>query len=169
VRSVRRRATRPARSTSRLRREEVVYMKCSFPFWVPLQRPVIGIAVALAVVACQQAPVTGRWQVMAVPESTETQTGLQAYQEIKQESKISHNPELNERIQLVGSRIARVSPHPEWAWEFTLFENNEPNAFALPGGKVGVHTGLFKVARNDDQLAAVMGHEIAHAIARHGA
>ena len=52
--------------------------------------------------------------------------------------------------------------------EFNLFDDDSPNAFALPGGKVGVNTGLFKVAKNDDQLAAVIGHEVAHAIARHG-
>ena len=95
--------------------------------------------------------------------------GLQAYQQIKQEEKISSNAELNQRVQTVGRRIAAVSGHPEWDWQFTLFENPEPNAFALPGGKVGVYTGLFKVAQNDAQLAAVMGHEVGHAIARHGA
>jgi predicted Zn-dependent protease len=141
-------------------------MRCSFPLSGSLGRLVL--ALGLAVTACQQAPVTGRWQVMAVPESQETEMGLQAYQQIKAESKISRDPELNKRIQRVGSRIAKVSPHPEWAWEFTLFQDDEPNAFALPGGKVGVNTGLFKVARNDAQLAAVMGHEVAHAIARHG-
>jgi predicted Zn-dependent protease len=95
--------------------------------------------------------------------------GLQAYQQIKQEEKVSRNPELNRRVQEVGRRIAAVSGHPDWDWQFTVFDNDEPNAFALPGGKVGVNTGLFKVARNDAQLAAVMGHEVAHAIARHGA
>jgi predicted Zn-dependent protease len=95
--------------------------------------------------------------------------GLQAYQQIKQEEPVSRNADLNERVQRVGRRIAKVSGQPEWDWQFTLFENPEPNAFALPGGKVGVYTGLFKVAKNDAQLAAVMGHEVGHAIARHGA
>ena len=85
------------------------------------------------------------------------------------ESKVSKDPELNRRVQEVGRRIAAASPQPEWDWQFTLIENDEPNAFALPGGKVGVNTGLFQVAKNDDQLAAVVGHEVAHAIARHGA
>src|SRR5690606_41408419 len=76
---------------------------------------------------------------------------------------------LNQRLQTVGRRIAAVSGHPDWDWQFTLFDNPEPNAFALPGGKVGVYTGLFKVAQNDAQLAAVIGHEVGHAIARHGA
>jgi metalloendopeptidase OMA1, mitochondrial len=128
-----------------------------------------GLSVALAVAACQQAPLTGRNQLILLPESQDSQMGLQAYQQIREESRISRDAELNQRVQTVGRRIAEVSPHPEWEWEFTVFENDEPNAFALPGGKVGVHTGLFKVAENDDQLATVIGHEVAHAIARHGA
>jgi metalloendopeptidase OMA1, mitochondrial len=134
-----------------------------------LHAAVVALSLAAIVAACQQAPVTGRQQFILLPESQDAQMGLQAYQEIKQESEISRNSELNRRVQRVGRRIAEVSPHPEWDWEFTLFENDEPNAFALPGGKVGVNTGLFRVAKNDDQLAAVMGHEVAHAIARHGA
>lgn len=133
-----------------------------------VRKVVPGLAFAVALAACAQAPVTGRQQLILLPESQDAQMGLQAYQEIKQESRISQNPELNRRVQEVGRRIAAVSPQPEWDWEFTVFENDEPNAFALPGGKVGVHTGLFKVAQNDAQLATVIGHEVAHAIARHG-
>ena len=129
----------------------------------------VGLSFALALAACAQAPVTGRNQLILLPESQDADMGLQAYQQIKQEEKISGNAELNQRVQTVGRRIAAVSGHPEWDWQFTLFDNPEPNAFALPGGKVGVYTGLFKVAQNDAQLAAVMGHEVGHAIARHGA
>ena len=128
-----------------------------------------GVSLALVVAACAKAPVTGRSQLILLPESQDADMGLQAYQQIKQEEKISNNAELNQRVQTVGRRIAAVSGHPEWDWQFTLFDNPEPNAFALPGGKVGVYTGLFKVAQNDAQLAAVMGHEVGHAIARHGA
>jgi predicted Zn-dependent protease len=128
-----------------------------------------GLSLALAVAACAQAPVTGRNQLILLPESQDADMGLQAYQQIKQEEKVSGNAALNQQVQTVGRRIAAVSGHPEWDWQFTLFENPEPNAFALPGGKVGVYTGLFKVAQNDAQLAAVMGHEVGHAIARHGA
>jgi predicted Zn-dependent protease len=129
----------------------------------------IALLLALSLAACESAPVTGRHQLILLPESQDAEMGLQAYQQIKQEQQISQDPELNRRVQEVGRRIAEVSPHPEWEWQFTLFENEEPNAFALPGGKVGVNTGLFKVAKNDAQLAAVVGHEVAHAIARHGA
>jgi predicted Zn-dependent protease len=130
---------------------------------------VAGLSVTVMLAACQQAPMTGRNQLILLPESQDAQMGLQAYQQIKQEEKIARDPALNRRVQTVGRRIAAVSGHPEWDWQFTLFDNPEPNAFALPGGKVGVYTGLFKVAQNDAQLAAVLGHEVAHAIARHGA
>lgn len=128
----------------------------------------VGLVCA-ALAGCQAAPVTGRNQLIVMPESQDAQLGLDAYQQILAESEISKDPELNRRVEEVGRRIAAASPHPEWDWQFTVIENDEPNAFALPGGKVGVNTGLFLVAKNDDQLAAVMGHEVAHAIARHGA
>jgi metalloendopeptidase OMA1, mitochondrial len=128
-----------------------------------------GLLLAAVLAGCQAAPVTGRQQLIVLPESQDAQMGLDAYQQILSESKISKDPTLNRRVQEVGRRIAAVSPHPEWEWQFTVIENDEPNAFALPGGKVGVNTGLFQVAKNDAQLAAVIGHEVAHAIARHGA
>jgi metalloendopeptidase OMA1, mitochondrial len=127
-----------------------------------------GLVLA-ALLGCQAAPVTGRNQLIVLPESQDAQMGLDAYQQILAESKVSTDQALNRRVQEVGRRIAAASPHPEWEWQFTLIENDEPNAFALPGGKVGVNTGLFQVAENDAQLAAVVGHEVAHAIARHGA
>jgi predicted Zn-dependent protease len=127
------------------------------------------LALGTMLAGCESAPVTGRNQLILLPESQDAQLGLQAYQQIKQEEKISTDPELNRRVQEVGRRIAAVSGHPEWDWQFTVFQNDEPNAFALPGGKVGVYTGLFKAAKDDAQLATVLGHEVGHAIARHGA
>jgi predicted Zn-dependent protease len=132
-------------------------------------RLVAGLVLAATLAACQAAPVTGRNQLIVLPESQDSQMGLEAYQQILSESEISKDPELNRRVTEVGRRIAAASPHPEWDWQFTVIENDEPKAYAPPGGKVGVTTGLFQVAKNDDQLAAVMGHEVAHAIARHGA
>lgn len=119
--------------------------------------------------ACETAPITGRNQLILVDDAQVQALGLQAYQEMKQKQSVSNDQALNRRVQQVGRDIARISAKPDWDWEFTLFDNDSPNAFALPGGKVGVNTGLFKAARNDDQLAAVIGHEVAHAIARHGA
>ena len=122
----------------------------------------------LALTACQTAPITGRSQLILVGDEKVQALGLQAYQQMQQTMPRSSDQALNRRVQEVGKRIAAISPKPDWDWEFTLFEDDNPNAFALPGGKVGVNTGLFKVAKNDDQLATVIGHEVAHAIARHG-
>ncbi len=132
-------------------------------------KPIASAFTALAILAaCDTAPITGRSQLILVGDQQVQALGLQAYNQMKQEMPRSNDRALDRRVQEVGKRIAAISPQPDWDWEFTLFDNDSPNAFALPGGKVGVNTGLFKVAKNDDQLAAVMGHEVAHAIARHG-
>ena len=132
-------------------------------------RAALAAAMALVLAGCASAPITGRNQLILLPESQDAEMGLAAWQEIREQQPVSNNRELQARVERIGRRIAAVSGAEDWDWQFTLFENDEPNAFALPGGKVGVHTGLFKVAKNDDQLAAVMGHEVAHAIARHSA
>ena len=137
--------------------------------WAGFVRAVPAACLVGLLASCEAAPVTGRSQLILFPESQDAELGLQAYQQILAKSKVSKDARLNERVQTVGRRIAAVSGHPEFDWQFTLLENDQPNAFALPGGKVGVNTGLFKVAKNDAQLAAVIGHEVAHAIARHGA
>lgn len=129
----------------------------------------LTIVLAVGVLAaCASAPVTGRNQLILVSEPEAQKMGLQAYRQILGKSTISDREDYNRRVNTIGSRIAAVSGKPNLDWEFTVIENDTPNAFALPGGKVGVHTGLFKVAENDDQLATVMAHEVAHAIARHG-
>ncbi|MGH6619624.1 MAG: M48 family metallopeptidase [Alphaproteobacteria bacterium] len=127
------------------------------------------LAAGVAVTGCETAPVTGRQQMILMSDSQATEMGLTAYKQILKESKISPDKEMNERVRRVGQRIAAVSGRPDLPWEFNVIQDDTPNAFALPGGKVGVHTGLFKVAQNDDQLATVMAHEVGHAIARHSA
>ena len=120
-------------------------------------------------VGCQTAPITGRNQFIIVSDSQAVQLGADAYKQIRAETPVSKDPTMNQTVRDVGRRIAAVSHDPGYDWEFTVFENSDPNAFALPGGKVGVNTGLFQVAKNENQLAAVMAHEVAHAIARHSA
>ncbi|MDH3662135.1 MAG: M48 family metallopeptidase [Alphaproteobacteria bacterium] len=133
-------------------------------------KPVALAVIALiTLVACESAPITGRSQLILVGDQQVQALGLQAYQQMKQEKPLSRDQALIGRVKEVGRNVARISPKPDWDWEFNVFEDDSPNAFALPGGKVGVNSGLFKVAKNDDQLAAVIGHEVAHAIARHGA
>ena len=126
---------------------------------------------ALAVLTgCYTVPVTGRSSFMLVGSEEEQTLGLQAFTDVKKETPVSRDTTANARVQRVGQAIARVSDYPEWQWEFIVFDDtNTINAWCLPGGKVGVYTGLLPYARTDGELATVMAHEIAHAVARHGA
>lgn len=125
----------------------------------------------LVLSGCYTVPETGRKAFILTPVSQEMALGADAFRQIKGEENISTDAEATARVERVGRRIAEQAAEdmPELEWEFVLFENDEMiNAFALPGGKVGVYTGLLEVADTDDRLAAVMGHEIAHVTARHG-
>jgi predicted Zn-dependent protease len=128
-------------------------------------------AALLALAACYTNPVTGRQSLVLVQPSEELALGAQSFQQIRSQEKVSTDPAMNERVRRVGQRIAAAvgTQMPNAQWEFVVFESDEVNAFALPGGKVGVYTGLLKLAQSDDELAVVMGHEIGHVIARHGA
>jgi metalloendopeptidase OMA1, mitochondrial len=131
--------------------------------------PVLAVASFFA--GCTTVPETGRRQLVAIPAAQEAQMGLSAFAEIKQNERVSQDPQANARVQRVGERIAaavgREIPNAEW--EFVVFESDSINAFALPGGKVGVYTGLLNLVGSDDELAAVIGHEVAHVTSRHGA
>jgi predicted Zn-dependent protease len=118
--------------------------------------------------ACQTAPVTGRQQLILLSAAEENRLGLTAYEEILKDEKPSRDPQLNAMVSRVGQRIAAVAARPDFAWEFRLIDKDVANAFALPGGKVAVYTGIFKYTQTEAGLAVVMGHEIAHALARHG-
>jgi predicted Zn-dependent protease len=124
---------------------------------------------ALLLHACATAPETGRRQLLIVDSARETQLGLTAFEKKKQETPISRDAQANARLQAVGERIAPVVKMPNAHWEFVLFDAKEPNAFALPGGKVGVNTGILPITQDDAGLATVVAHEIAHVSAHHGA
>ncbi len=119
---------------------------------------------------CYTVPETGRKSLMLVSVGQETQLGAASFADLKSKGKVSNDAQKNATVQRVGTRIAHAvgDALPGAEWEFVLFDDESPNAFALPGGKVGVHTGLFEFAQTDDELAIVMGHEIAHVTARHG-
>ncbi len=125
------------------------------------------VAALLGVACTTTVPETGRKQVNLLPPSKEAALGLTEFQKMKETKRISTDPTLNELVQRVGRRLSIVMPLPNADWEFVVFEDPTPNAFALPGGKVGVHTGLFQVSRSEAGLAAVIGHEVAHVVARH--
>lgn len=121
----------------------------------------------------EEVPITGRNQLVDISRDQEVALGLQAYQEILSQSDVMQaGPEVD-RVRRIGRRLVAAAQEsgvePGYDWEFNVIRSDQVNAFALPGGKVAVYTGLLPVAANDDGLSAIMGHEIAHAIARHGA
>ena len=117
----------------------------------------------------EEVPLTGRSQLIDLSREQEAALGLESYRQILGQSQIvSSGPEVD-TIREIGRRLAAVSDDPGFEWEFNLIASDQANAFALPGGKVAVYAGLLPITQNHDGLAAVMGHEIAHAIARHGA
>jgi len=120
---------------------------------------------------CYTVPETGRTSII-LPVVNDVAQGAAAFADIKSKEKISADPVQNERVRRIGQRIAASvgDALPGAQWEFVVFDAPQTvNAFALPGGKVGVYTGLLNLSASDDEVAIVMGHEIAHVTARHGA
>jgi metalloendopeptidase OMA1, mitochondrial len=137
-------------------------------------------AILLGVVlsfGCTTNPYTDRSQFVVVPQSQATQMGLQAFQEILSDPKIqlSQSPEEQAAVERVAERIIQAAKKSEYAemansfdWEVVVIKDDQTaNAFALPGGKIAIYTGIFPMAQNDAGLAAIMGHEVVHALARH--
>jgi len=123
---------------------------------------------ALAITACSTVPYTGRKQFTIMPEDQMQQMSLEAWQEVQKEHPVSKDPAKTAMIERVGKRIAAVV-EVDYAWEFNLLQADDVvNAFCLPGGKVAFYTGILPICQNDDGIATVMGHEIAHAFAHHG-
>ena len=130
----------------------------------------ILIIILLMLFGCQTAPVTGRSQMIIYSEESEKKVGEDLFKEVLKESKISKDPAINEVVKRVGMRIAQAVDRPDYKWEFTVIDDNKTaNAFALPGGKVAVYTGILKYTKDDTGLATVLAHEVAHVVARHGA
>ncbi|MDD5087282.1 MAG: M48 family metallopeptidase [bacterium] len=126
-------------------------------------------ALLIAVAACYTNPQTGRKGLMLVSVQEETQLGFDSFAQIKNETPQSNDATKTAQVRAVGERIAAHVHLPQAEWEFVLFQADEtPNAFCLPGGKVGVYSGILPLTQSDAGLATVIGHEIAHAAARHG-
>ena len=128
---------------------------------------------------CETNPYTGRSQLLMTSVSEEMQLGAQAYQQVKNDPKVhqSQDPREVEPVKRVAARIIEAAKRSKYAemakqfqWEVTVIKDDKTmNAFALPGGKIAVYTGIFPVAKTEAGLAAVLGHEVTHALARHGA
>lgn len=131
--------------------------------------PRLSPLVLIALVACTTVPETGRRQLNLMSPGEEMKLGLTSFEQMKKEAPINRDPNLNALVQRVGKRIAAVAPLPNAQWEFVVFDSKEANAFCLPGGKVGIYTGILPITKDEAGLATVIGHEVAHAVARHGA
>lgn len=134
----------------------------------------------------EESSLTGRTQLISSTAQEEAALGLQAYRQILSQSDVLDSGQLPERVREIARRLVAVgpevekllaaergaSPSIEWGafdWQVSVIQSDQANAFCLPGGKIAVYTGIIPVAQNEDALAAVMGHEIAHALLRHGA
>lgn len=118
----------------------------------------------LLVQACATSPM-GRSQLKLLPEDQMQQMGLQAFDSLKKETPISQDRTKNQFVECIANAVTAVVGGQ---WEVVVFKDDTANAFALPGGKIGVHTGILKVSDNQSQLASVIGHEIGHVMAHHG-
>ena len=128
------------------------------------------IVIGFVLVGCIRAPGTARDQIIFISEEKEIALGVSAFRDVLRNARLNANPEINAMVNRVGRRIAAVANKPEYHWEFAVIQDdNQVNAFALPGGKVAVFTGILKLTKNEAGLATVMAHEVAHALQRHGA
>jgi len=134
---------------------------------------------AFTLMACTTNPYTGRHQLMMMSSSEEMKQGAQAYDQVLHDPKMppSHDSREIEPVQRVAAKIIDAAKKSKYAdtanqfeWEVSVIKDDKTmNAFALPGGKIAVYTGIFNVAKNEAGLAAILGHEVTHALARHGA
>ncbi len=133
----------------------------------------------LFIASCTTAPITERKQLKLIPETTLNRQAAQIYEKVKSKTKLSDNEKQLEEIKEIGSRIEEAvsayfisinekDPTYNFQWEYILVDNDKiKNAWCMPGGKIAVYTGILKITKNKHGLAAVMGHEIAHAVAKH--
>lgn len=128
----------------------------------------MGTAACSCFSGCKTAPVTGRRQLMLIPEHNEVAMGEQAFAEASEAEQAATNPKYQSLVDRVAGRIAGVSERSDYDWETRCVASEEMNAYALPGGKIVVYEGILPVCQNEAGLAVVMSHEVAHVLARHG-
>ena len=127
----------------------------------------IVASAAAILTSCSTTP-TGRKQLNLVPDSQMDQLGAQSFQEMQKKQKLSSNSSYLKISSCVVNHLLQHNGFKPKEWELKVFADQSVNAFALPGKKIGIHEGLFKAAKNQHQLAAVIGHEIGHVVAEHG-
>jgi predicted Zn-dependent protease len=128
-----------------------------------------GTVLPFATSGCVTNAATGRSQLMLVSQGQLAQLSASAWSEVKKDTPVSIDPTLNHQLRRVGNRIAKGANRSNESWEYAVFDTDEKNAFVMPGGKVGFYRGIMEFSENDDQIAAIMGHETGHVTARHAA
>ncbi len=132
-----------------------------------MKKLLVFISTLCVVVACAKSP-TGRSQFIFVDGDTMAKMGVESFTAMKEEEKVSTDKKVNAYVECVAEPILKVLPEGwQTDWEIVVFDSEQVNAFALPGRKIGVYTGILNVAENQDQLAAIIGHEVGHVIANH--
>ncbi|MEE2640969.1 MAG: M48 family metallopeptidase [Planctomycetota bacterium] len=124
--------------------------------------------IGLTACGCHSAPITGRKQLIMMPETQEMALGAEAFSSTLAREPESRDPGIREMVERVGQRIATVARRDDFQWEFKAIASPVQNAFCLPGGKVAIYEGILPICESEEGLAVVMSHEIAHALARHG-
>ena len=141
--------------------------------WFPIKnlRPIWPFIFLFGIItACQTAPITGRSQLILISPQKEIELGLASYKAILKNATLSSDPAVTKMVQEIGMKLAKASNQADFEWEFNVIEDDKMiNAFALPGGKVAVYTGILPYTKNEAGMATVLGHELGHVIARHGA
>jgi predicted Zn-dependent protease len=132
------------------------------------RRAFLAICGAAGLAACARVDGTGRSQIMFVSQDQAAKLGNEAFAEIRKQEKESTDPKARAVVDRVAQRLLPTLPPTPHQYEFHVFESEQINAFALPGGKVAVYTGILKVMENEAELAAVVGHELGHIVSRHG-
>jgi predicted Zn-dependent protease len=130
----------------------------------------LAFSISSGLTGCTTNSITGRHQLDLIGRDSEIQMGVEAYKQALQEAPVSKDKALNDQVRRVGMRIAEATKESDYNWEFTVIDDPKTvNAWCLPGGKVAVYTGILKITQDDNGLATVLGHEISHAVAHHGA
>ncbi|MCR6643540.1 MAG: M48 family metallopeptidase [Terricaulis sp.] len=133
-----------------------------------LLRGLAGGTLLLAA-GCATNAETGRSQLILIDEAQLQQASLQAWAEMRQQTRTWNNTAAQRRLESVGRRIVNAAGRGGQSWEFVLFDSAELNAFVLPGGQVGFYRGLYEICEKDDWMATVLGHEVGHVTGRHAA
>lgn len=129
----------------------------------------VSAAVMLIAVACVKVPYTNRSQFNVVPAGIMNSIGKSSYESVLAESKVVKKTEDSEVLRKVGGRISSVADQPNYDWSYSLIQSEDANAWCMPGGYIAFYTGILPVVENEAGMAFVMGHEVGHAVAHHGA